>query len=196
MVAHYKRRTRTMINPINRETIISFMSNIKGQRQGAIHYRSALTAFPKKFGFGIVSKIVERQCQFNRDYENSVNNALERNGMEREFVSGGLRKGERYMQNMYRKIIVGADGKQLYVVFFPYNGASERVQYFCNGVPATAEQAKVIAEWESAKDNRTIGTQAAVGLTEKQVQFRKVKIENITYMSCENQVLQEVREVM
>jgi hypothetical protein len=173
--------------------IINFMLNIKGCRQGAIHYFSKL-AFPKKkYAYagivGEVTKFVVRQCQFNRDYENSVNNQLVREGKDAAFESAGLRAGERYMQGLYRKVVENTITEQKYVVWYPYEGASVSTQYFIDGVPATAEQTAIIAEWEKAKyANEKIGTQEAVGV-EKKVLWRYTKFEGITYLACEGEVL-------
>jgi len=173
--------------------IINFMRNIKGQRQGAIHYFSTLAQFPKKkyahIGIvGVVTKFVERQCQFDRDYTNSVNNQLVREGKEATFESGSLKAGERYMEGLYRKVIENTITGQKYVVWYPYAGAKKTTQYFINGVPANDEQSAVIAEWESKRNNYKVGTQAAVGI-EKQVNFAYTKFEGITYLACEGEVL-------
>jgi hypothetical protein len=173
--------------------IINFMCNIKGQRQGAIHYFSTLTQFPKKkyahIGIvGVVTKFVERQCQFDRDYTNSVNNQLVREGKEATFESGSLKPGERYMQGLYRKVIENTITGQKYVVWYPYAGAKKTTQYFIDGVPANAEQTAIIAAWEDKRNNYKVGTQAAVGI-EKQVNFAYTKFEGITYLACEGEVL-------
>ena len=180
-------------NTMNASDIINFMRGIKGQRQGAIHYFSTLTQFPKKkfaqIGIvGVVSKYVERQCQFDRDYENSVNNQLKREGKEATFESGSLKAGERYMEGLYRKVIENTFTGQKYLVWYPFEGAHKTTQYFINGVPANAEQAAVIAEWESKRNTYKVGTQAAAGI-ERQVNFAYTKFEGITYLACGGQVL-------
>jgi hypothetical protein len=180
-------------NTMSESNIINFMRNIKGQRQGAIHYFSTLAQFPKKkyahIGIvGVVTKFVERQCQFDRDYTNSVNNQLVREGKEATFESGHLKAGERYMEGLYRKVIENTFTGQKYVVWYPFEGAHKTTQYFINGVPANAEQTAVIAEWESKRNTYKVGTQAAAGI-ERQVNFAYTKFDGITYLACGGQVL-------
>ena len=63
-------------------SLISVLANIKG---GTMVYLTSLTDVdvPKRYGFGKVQKFCRQSLQVGCSYENSVNNKLERKGLQR-----------------------------------------------------------------------------------------------------------------
>ena len=114
------------------------------------------------------------------NYANMVaNRAAKETGEKTEFHSQRVNWRETEIKD---KISVKADGTRL------LQYSLDKVlneQYFVNGKPATPAQLAIINEIVAAK-NRECHTQAAAGLTEKQVKFRNLTMSRIYYFAAEN----------
>ena len=107
-------------------------------------------------------------------YEERVNEALKADGSTNEFKAKELPWGEWFIMN---KIIKYGANFYLRCYLDPDNKGTK--EYFVDGNPATAEQLKLIDEWE-IKDKDYSERQLAEGLTaDKQVYPQSVKFENI-----------------
>ena len=91
---------------------------------------------------GAVTKVVSCVCQLNYNYENAVNNRLEKQGQARDFVAQSLPWGVWHTAN---KIISHKD--KLYLRFYCANTNNQiSVEYKVNGKSATSEQVQAIKE--------------------------------------------------
>jgi hypothetical protein len=107
-------------------------------------------------------------------YEERVNEALKADGSTNTFESRELPWGEWFIMNKIIKY-----GANFYVrCYLDINNTGTK-EYFVDGKPATAEQLKLIDEWE-IKDKDYSERQLTEGLTpDKQVYPQSVKFENI-----------------
>lgn len=175
------------------KNLVEFIKTIKGCKIASIKYVSEVK-IPKKYGIvGIVEKSVEKQVQVNYCYENAVNNRLEKQGDEREFVAQSLPWGQ-WVEGQVNKLIEHKG--ELYLRVYSVNsGTKVKVEYFVDGVAATDEQIAIIKEYEQSK-NKVSATQAEMGLVENQVKPSSVKVRNITMFRVGGETYYPTQEQM
>lgn len=122
--------------------------------------------------FGRVVKFAVRNCQFGYDYENAVNNRLERQGCERSFSAEKLPWGQWLVPN---KIITHKDN--LYGRFYVAKDCVVKSAYLVDGRLATAEEMEIIKTFEVKRTSSA--RQEADGLFENQVKPYDVNLDNI-----------------
>ena len=158
--------------------LATMLSNIKG---ATIMTITTLTAVKmNKRGNPLanenVTKLAIRNCQFGYSYANAVNNRIEKqSGEESNFVAEP-RKWGKWVEGMENKA-AEHNGNYYGRFYLLNNNVSDKVSYFVNGIPATAEQVAIIKEFtlKSAESNR----QAEAGLVENQVKPFEVNLDNI-----------------
>lgn len=164
--------------------LMNEVKNIKGCVFAHVEY-IADEKIPKKWGInGKVTKLVSGQVQLNYDYENAVNNRLEKLGKERTFTAKSLPWGVWETPNK----IIEHKG-DYYLRYYCFKGGKMESVYFVDGRPALQSEINIINEWKKSKKTGS-ATQSAEGLDENQVEPRCVKFANITYMKCGNLIYQ------
>ncbi len=157
------------------ESLFNFVSRIKGCQFGTIETLTTLDKFPKKYGLGVITKYSKREIQINYSYQNAVNNRLQKQGNDSNFVSEPLRWGQ-WVKGQENKII--EHNGDYYLRIYAYKGGKVENIYFINGELATTEQIEIIKEWER-KQHKPSARQTENGLTENQVQPSSPKFSNI-----------------
>lgn len=122
--------------------------------------------------FGRVLKFAVRNCQFGYDYENAVNNRLEKEGKERSFSANSLPWGAWVEPN---KVIFHKGN--LYGRFYVAKGAVVKSQYLLDGRLATDAEVAEILKWIPEREESA--RQSEVGLTENQVKPWTVQLNHI-----------------
>jgi hypothetical protein len=168
------------------EKIIEIISGVKGCQFANIMY-VADGGIPKKVINGVVTKLVITDCQVNYNYENAVNNRLEKQGDKRNFVAQSLPWGC-WVEGLENKVI---EHKGTYYLRF-YNTPNANVKslWFVNGKQASSEEFAKIMQYLQTKKT-TSNTQAEKGLLENQVKPKLVKIENILRLAVNKQVFEK-----
>lgn len=166
------------------KTLFDFVSEIKGCQFATIETLTSLDKLPKKLGLGVVTKHSKRQVQINYSYQNAVNNRLQKQGNDNTFQTEPLRWGQ-WVKGQENKIIT--HNGEYYLRVYTYKGASVQNTYFVNGNLATAEQVKIITEWEKSQ-HKPSARQAENGLTENQVQPSSPKFSNILSLKVNNEI--------
>ena len=125
-----------------------------------------------------ITKLVDYNMLLNANYQNMVNNALIREGKDANFVS---------KDNWFTPVNDGFNGSIVakksdttceYLKFSCNN--AKVLNYFVNGVEATAEELEVIKAYKQ-KSNRPLNQ----GLTEdNEVIIRTIKMEGIKKIKC------------
>lgn len=120
-----------------------------------------------------ILKYAVRNCQFGYNYENAVNNHIERAGGEREFKAESLPWGEWIVPNK----TIGFKGN-VYGRFYVLPNAVVKSAYIIDGRVATKEEEAIIKSFET---NRVSSSrQEEKGLAERaQVKPYTLKLENI-----------------
>lgn len=155
------------------KNLFNLVAEVKGCQFGTIQYISE-GGIPKKvLGGAIVTKLVSAQVQINYSYENAVNNRLEKQGNEGNFVAESLPWGSWLIPN---KIITHKD--TLYMRYYDFEGAKKESVWFVNGRVATSHEMELIVTYLRSK-NTASKKQAESGLVEHQVKPKVVKMENI-----------------
>ena len=119
-----------------------------------------------------VDKIESLVCQFGYNYQNSVNNRLEKQGDEREFVADSLPWGKWIVVNK----IIEHNG-ELYARFYVMQGGKREVLYLVNNEIATSAQVEVIKQFTPAR--KESNRQAESGLTENQCKPFTINLKNV-----------------
>lgn len=120
-----------------------------------------------------ILKYAVRNCQFGYNYENAVNNHIERAGGEREFKSKSLPWGEWIVPNK----TISFKGK-VYGRFYVLPNAVVKSTYIIDGRVATKEEEAIIKSFE--KGRVSSARQEEKGLAEReQVNTYSPKLENI-----------------
>ena len=131
---------------------------------------------PKKYGLsGEVTKITHKQVQVGYSYQNAVNNRLEREGKDADFVSEPLPWGEWLIPN---KLITHKGS--IYFRLYDFKGAQNDKMYFVSGNKATEEEVNTIKDYENSKSSSS-----RQGLTtENEVRPTAVNIDNVLTFKC------------
>ena len=153
---------------------MKILDESKGSKIATLTYLSSISGTKKLVG-GNATKRVHTQVMLGWGYENSVNNRLQAQGDERTFVAEKLPYGE-WVKGMENKVIMHKG--EFYMRAYKMNNAKYVVEYFVNGIPATAAQVSLIKAKEAAA-KKPSNTQASEGLVENQVRPFNVKFENI-----------------
>ena len=162
---------------MNQIELLNGIKAIKGCTFAHIEYITE-EKLPKKLGLGVVTKFVSGEVQLNYDYENAVNNRLERAGLARTFSAQSLPWGVWETPN---KVI---DHKgELYLRFYCVKNAKMQTEYFVDGRPALQSEIDIIKAYTESKSKGS-ATQSAEGLDENQVEPRNVKFSAITALKC------------
>ena len=161
----------------NFDELVNGVRNIKGCVFAHIEYTS-VEKLPKKLGLGEVTKNVSGQVQLNYDYENAVNNRLEKQGLPRTFSASSLPWG---VWDTPNKII---DNKgTLYLRFYCFKNNKLETEYFVDGRPMTADEKKIMDDYKKGLKKGST-KQSNEGLTENQVEPRSVTMSSITALKC------------
>jgi hypothetical protein len=127
----------------------------------------------------VVTKLVRTDVQINFEYENAVNNRLEKQGDERIFEAESLPWGEWEIVNK----VITHKGNRYLRYYVPANADIKSV-WFVDGKVATAEEfGKIIAYLQSK--NKTSKRQADAGLVENQVVAKAIKFSNILRLAVD-----------
>lgn len=156
--------------------IISALANAKGFQFVGLTYENEVKM--NKTGnpyYGRLTKVVSGQMCFNGNYENMVNNRIEREGMPFEFVASSLPWGQ-WVEGCENKVI--AHKGEYYIRLYPTPNTKMKVTYYLDGVECTESDMKHISPFlpqrkESAKQSEC-GLEGA-----KQLHPQNIKISNI-----------------
>ena len=166
------------------ENVISMIKRVKGCQFANILYIADGGIPQKVLGKGsVVTKIVRTNCQLNYSYERAVNNRLEKQGDERDFVAKSLPWGD-WVKGQENKLIE-YKGK-LYLRYYDVANADTKSVWFVNGRIATPEEFMKIVEYLKSTNTQS-KTQAEVGLVENQVKPKVIKVENILCLNVNNE---------
>lgn len=162
------------------------ISNVEGCKFAHIRTETVVK-IPKKYGiFGEVKKICDKRIQINYDYETAVNNRRKREGKEPNFKAQSLPWGTWVIDN---KIITHKGN--IYLRTYDFKGGLIDKTYFVEGCLPTADELKIINEYEQSK-NKASNTQ---GLEEEnEVRPNVVNVENILYFKCGNEEFHKLAE--
>lgn len=159
--------------------IFEILAGIKGHRM--VHITTLTDVRMNKTGnpfYGRVQKMTSVGVSFNRSYENSVNNKIEKNGGERTFKSEPLPYGE-WIKGLENKMYEHKG--VVYVRFYTKPNEVAKVTYYLDGVAIEkgSMMEKEIMAWIPTKSH-TSKKQEDAGLSkEEQVYPYGVKLENI-----------------
>ena len=169
--------------------VLTFVKGIIGCQWATIAY-TADCGFPKKSGLGDIKKfVVIKSAHLNYDYGAAVARRAEKETGHPVTFTPQPRKWGQVLSG-YENKILEHKGKH-YLIFFIEKGTTiTEVTYIENGKPCSAERIANIQAYLATKSApKPIGTQAAVGLTDKQVEERTLAIENIHYITANGQTL-------
>jgi hypothetical protein len=158
-------------------SLLAAVESVKPATFAHIEYEST-EKLPKYLGLGIVTKRTSGNVQLRYNYENAVNNRLEKAGLERTFEAQSLPWGQWFIPNL---IITHKD--ETYLRFYSFKGAEMNVTYFVDGHEATPEELAIIKDYKKAHAKES-NAQSAAGLEENQVKPCNVNTKNIIAFSC------------
>ena len=129
--------------------------------------------------YGRLTKRTHTSMSFNYDYENAVNNHLEKKGLERTFDGDKLPWGT-WIKGFENKFI--SHKGEVYVRLYEISSNTPKVEYLLDGVAVSAEELSKIRPYLPTK--KESAKQSAEGLNEsEQVRPKAVNllsIESIT----------------
>lgn len=161
-------------------SLLSAQDEIQAGTFAHIEYE-AEEKLPKKLGIGgIVTKHVVGCVQMRYTYENAVNNRLEKQGDERNFVAQSLKWGRWFVHNLF----IEHKG-EVYLRYYTFQGENLHTTYFVNGLTATKEQEQLIRAYKANKETSS-NTQGNAGLTENQVRPCALNVRNLISLDCGN----------
>lgn len=154
--------------------IFNKLNAIEGCKIVAIEYISDVKLLKRgnPLAAANVTKVVKMTAQFNYNYQNAVNNRLERAGAEDNFVAESLPWGSWLVPNKF----IEKDGI-IYVRFYSMKNGVATVSYFVDGAPASEAEIAIIKQFTPT--TKASAKQTEYGLTENQVRPFNIKIENI-----------------
>lgn len=157
------------------KNLVVGIANISGCKIATITTRTTIKV-PKKYGLsGEVTKITHKQVQVAYSYQNAVNNRLEKEGKNADFVSEPLPWGEWLIPN---KLITHKGN--IYLRLYDFKGAQNDKVYLVGGNGATEEEVNVIKVYEDSKSSSN-----RQGLTaENEVRPTSVNIDNVLTFKC------------
>lgn len=163
------------------KTLFDLVKGISGKQTAEIVY-SASCRLSKESGYASATKRVSLKVLINANYETEVRSRIAENGGNaNSFTSDGLNWG---VWELTDKVILNK-GKR-YLRYYCINGEFPQVEFFVNGVPATAQQTADIKALLASK-NKSSEKQSASGLNgNDQVMPRNVEFSNIESLTLEN----------
>lgn len=164
--------------------IIEMMDSVRGCQFANLTY-VADGGIPKKVIDGVVTKMVQTDCQVNFSYEKAVNNRLAKQGDERVFKALSLPWGE-WVEGAENKLITHKGN--LYLRYYDVEKPRTTSVWFVDGRLATDDELTKIKAYLAEKGKTTSKRQAEVGLVEHQVSPKVVKLCNIIRLSVNNDV--------
>lgn len=168
-------------------SLISVLANLKG---GTMVYLTSLTDVdvPFYYRLGRVQKFCRQSMQVGCSYENSVNNKLERKGLDRTFRSSHLPWGRWFILNR----IIEHKGKY-YARFYKTANSKPQVVYLVNGRVATSREVRIIKQYDSLYTFSH--KQSMYGLSRmEQTNVRNYDLTNIISISAEGETYNVVRK--
>lgn len=119
------------------------------------------------------------------DYQNCVNNRLERNGSEANYVSEAP-KGKKWYNSFF---YVSLDGQTFYLKIGMYKNTTTKSAYYIDGNEATTEQVEQLKPFLQSKSH-SVMKQADAGLNEEE-QYRIVapKADNVISVKLGNRTI-------
>ena len=161
---------------MTREQFREFVGNINGCKFINVIALTDADMYLKGNPFrGRVKKFTITPMQFGYDYENAVNNRLEREGKERTFSADNLPWGA-WVEGMRNKVLTHKG--MMYLRTYCVRNRKPKTYYLVDGVLATAEQMLEIKQW--LKPTSVSIKQENAGLDEEyQVKPRDYKFESI-----------------
>lgn len=168
-------------------SLISVLANIKG---GTMVYLTSLTDVdvPKRYGFGKVQKFCRQSLQVGCSYENSVNNKLERKGLQRTFHSAPLRWGRWFILNR----VITHRGKY-YGRFYKTANSNPQIIYLIDGRVATPRETEIIKMHDSLTTFSQRQSQHGLSASE-QTNVRNYDITHIISISADGETYNVVQE--
>ncbi len=160
---------------INHATLAIILTNVNAACICAI--RTITTPKMNKRGNPLANEDVKKvstrkNYQFGYNYANGVNNRLDKQGCEANFVAEPLAWGEWLIPN---KIIVHKG--EYYGRFYRMENSIEENSYLVNGNCATASEVETIKAFTPSRSGSN--RQAEAGLTEHQVEPMAIKFASI-----------------
>lgn len=152
------------------EHLYSIVSNLQGCNFATITYKGKVNEIGKKecrtlFGCEQIEKITEQKVNIGIDYEKSVNNRLDKKGLDKDFEAQPLTWGK---WDIFPKIIEHKGSK--YLRAYNIKGEKTTTTYMINGVIVTDEN--VIAQIKdlvtAKKAQQSAKTQEDKGLTKSE----------------------------
>jgi hypothetical protein len=159
-------------NAIIPEELMNIMNGLKKATFAHIEYVSEVK-LPKKLGLGLVTKTTSGTVQLYYNYGSAVNRRLTANGEVAEFKAEPLPWGEWYLAD---RLI--SHKEQFYLRFYLLRGEHMESVYYVDGRPATEDEVTLITAYLK-QTRKGSNTQAAAGLTDRQVMPKGVNIANI-----------------
>jgi hypothetical protein len=172
--------TNLFVNLVNlsesKKKLITSIARLQGCKFAHIVTETSVK-IPKKYGIvGEVTKVTDKIVQINYSYEKAVNNRLEREGKEPNFIAQSLSWGEWLIPN---KIIIHKGFG--YLRLYDFKGGVKSKSYFVNGHVASDEEIKTIETYEDSKNK---GSNTQHGL-ENEVNPTVVNFDNIISLKCD-----------
>ena len=161
--------------------VINAMQALKGCTFATLSYTTSC-GFPKKSGLDQVEKCVTiKGVQLNYDYEKAVNNRAEKAvGAAVNFKAQSLPFGA-WVKGLENKVIEHKGVR--YLRFYQQKNAHTSVVYMENGQPCDQARVAQIRAYLATKGDKVSGTQAAVGLTDNQVEPKALTISKLHYLT-------------
>ena len=161
--------------------VMNAMQALKGCTFASLSYTTSC-GFPKKSGLDQVEKCVTlKGVQLNYDYEKAVNNRAEKAvGAAVNFSAQSLPFGA-WVAGLENKILEHKGVR--YLRFYQQKNAKANVVYIENGQPCDAARVAQIKAYLATKGQSVSGTQAAVGLTDNQVEPKALTISKLHYLT-------------
>lgn len=157
--------------------LFRILDEIKGCKIAYVVLETSVK-LPKKLGLGNVTKRFSGNVQLNYTYQNAVNNRLDKQGDDPNFVSMPLRWGE---WEIFNKVI-SHKGERYMRYYLMKQTTKPKVEYFVDGRTASQNEIDIIKNATKPKPSKR---QAQVGLTENQVMPKAVSFANVVEMRCD-----------
>lgn len=171
-----------MVKKMTIEEFVNFMANIKGcQFVNVVACADAKMNKRNNPYYGRVQIVSESQKQVNYSYENAVNNRLDKQGIETDFVADSLPWGVW----KYANKIIEHNG-EVYLRTYSVKGGNYKKHYLLDGKIATDDEVNNFMPY--IKVQSSVSTkQSEHGLdTEYQVKPQNYNIKNIIEISINN----------
>lgn len=165
------------------KTLMQILDKSNGSKIATVTYISSISGTKNLVG-GNATKRVHTQVMLGWSYENSVNNRLQAQGDARTFVAEKLPYGD-WVKGMENKVILHKG--EFYMRAYKMNNAKSIVEYFVNGVPATATQVALLKAKEAAA-KKPSNTQSAEGLFVNQVRPFNIKFDNVLELKVSGEI--------